>query len=84
LGKPRGDPSLPPITLRPLPQSVAQAPEPERAPHPPARLPDKPATPPRAVEEAPEDEEPEDPNASDLLKSAATQLQRLVWRLKKE
>ncbi|HEY7357674.1 MAG TPA: protein kinase [Ktedonobacterales bacterium] len=90
LGKPRGDPSLPPITLRPLPQSVAQppepraTPEPERAPHPPARLPDKPSTPPRAVEEPPDDEEPEDPNASDLLKSAATQLQRLVWRLKKE
>ncbi|HEU5367679.1 MAG TPA: protein kinase [Ktedonobacterales bacterium] len=90
LGKPRGDPSLPPITLRPLPQSVAQppepraTPEPERAPHPPAKLPDKSATPPKAVEEAPEDEEPEDPNASDLLKSAATQLQRLVWRLKKE
>ncbi len=83
LGKPR-DPSLPPITLRPLPQVVAQPPEPERTPHPPAKPSDKPAGPPRAVEEPPEDEEPDDPNASDLLKSAATQLQRLVWRLKKE
>jgi serine/threonine protein kinase len=91
-GKPRADPSLPPITLRPLPQTAASpaepraAPEPERIARPPAKLPDKPAGSPRAVEAPSEEEdiEQEEPSGSDLLKTAATHLQRLVWRLKKE
>jgi len=94
LGKPRGDPSLPPITLRSLPQSPLPAaeppatPEPERAPRPQPKPPEKPAEPIKAaelpLEEEDEDEEAEDSSAGDLLKSAATQLQRLVWRLRKE
>ncbi len=92
LGKPRGDPSLPPITLRPLPQSplpLAEqraAPEPERALRPQPKAPEKPAEPLNAEDLSEDDEEeyPEDSSAGDLLKSAATQLQRLVWRLKKE
>ncbi len=92
LGKPRGDPSLPPITLRTLPQSALPsearaAPEPERAPRPQPKTPEKPAEPTNAAEalsEEGEEEEPEDSSAGDLLKSAATQLQRLVWRLRKE
>jgi serine/threonine protein kinase len=91
LGKPRGDPSLPPITLTPLPRLVSQSPEPRPAPaaegqpRPPTRLTDKSPEPQEAAA-ASADEEAEDdaPIGSDLLKSAATQLQRLVWRLKKE
>ncbi|HEY7348945.1 MAG TPA: serine/threonine-protein kinase [Ktedonobacterales bacterium] len=90
LGRPRGDPSLPPITLTPLPQSVLRPPTPGAAP--PTERPPRPQPAPAgeaeepAVEEEEEDEvDEEDANAnSDLLKSAATQLQRLVWRLKKE
>jgi serine/threonine-protein kinase len=88
LGKPRGDPSLPPITLRSLPQSPLPAAEPsaalepERPARPQPKLPEKPTD--LAAEEDEEDEEAEDSSGGDLLKSAATQLQRLVWRLKKE
>ena len=92
--RPRGDPSLPSFTLRPLPSSALQpaepraTPEPERSAATPTKPPDKPAQPPKSEEAGTEDEEEDkgedDSYASDLLKSAATHLQRLVWRLKKE
>jgi serine/threonine-protein kinase len=98
--RPRGDPSLPSITLRPLPSSSLppaeprQPAEPERSPNGLNGLPkplEKPALPPKAAEAPPAEDAAEDAgegeddsSASDLLKSAATHLQRLVWRLKKE
>ncbi len=90
LGKPRSDPSLPPITLRPLPQVVNQPAEPLPTPaserkRPSAKMTDAPAEPPADAEVPADEEDQEDANASsDLLKSATTQLQRLVWRLRRE
>jgi serine/threonine-protein kinase len=92
IGKPRVDPSLPPITLRPLPQPASQLPEPpaapapERTPRPQARLTDKLPPAPQAAEQGTADDGDAEDSAAgtDLLKSAATQFQRLVWRLKKE
>lgn len=90
LGKPR-DPSLPPITLTPLPHLVSHSPEPRPAPaaegqsRPQTRTTDKSSEPKEAAAASADEEAQEDaPTGSDLLKSAATQLQRLVWRLKKE
>jgi eukaryotic-like serine/threonine-protein kinase len=92
LGKPRGDPSLPPITLRPLPQSSLPpleqrpGPEPEYSPRPQTKATGKPSASSQHEEGVADEaeEDAEDVSATDLLKSAATQLQRLVWRLKKE
>ncbi len=91
LGKPR-DPSLPPITLPPLRQATGHPADPsahpasERAPRPQSRLTDKlPPAPPDGPGAAAEDAaETESTISSDLLKTAASQWQRLVWRLKKE
>lgn len=92
LGKPRSDPSLPPITLTPLRHLESQSPAPpppapaaEGQPRPQTRLPDNLSEPQEeAAASADEAAEEDAPTGSDLLKSAATQLQRLVWRLKKE
>jgi serine/threonine protein kinase len=78
LGRPRGDPSLPPITLRSLPESAIHRQEPE----PLEEEEEGEEEEEHLVEEAGEQED--DSTTSDLLKSAATHLQRLVWRLKKE
>ncbi len=89
-GKARPDPSLPVITLRPLPQPPGHSAEPpiptpdHPAPQQPqvtGKLPPAPAEPPA---EPPADAAASDMTAADLFKTAATQLQRLVSRLRKE
>jgi serine/threonine protein kinase len=90
--KPRLDPSLPAIRLPSMPQAPSGAPEPasppqasraaQAQPQLTAKLPPYP----REASDHPSDEDlQEDPAASsDLLRSAATQLQRFVSRLRKE
>jgi serine/threonine-protein kinase len=93
-GRPRPDPSLPAITLRPLPQPPAHPAEPPAATPSERPAPQQPIQPPKttgnlpaAPAEPPAEADvptPTDLTAADLLKTAATQLQRLVSRLKKE
>ena len=90
--KPRLDPSLPAIRLPSMPQSSSATPEPAAPPspgrvaQPQAQTTVKPPLYLRETADTPSDEELQaDPGASsDLFKSAATQLQRFVSRLKKE
>ena len=90
--KPRLDPSLPVIRLPSMPQTPPSLPEPAPPPASSRAAPAQPQTTaklpphPREAAETSSDEEMQaDPAASsDLFKSAATQLQRLVSRLKKE
>lgn len=90
--KPRLDPSLPVIRLPSMPQTPPSMPEPAAPPASSRAAPAQPQTTaklpphPREAAETLSDEEMQaDPAASsDLFKSAATQLQRLVSRLKKE
>ena len=90
--KPRLDPSLPVIRLPSMPQTPPSMPEPAAPPASSRVAPAQPQTTaklpphPREAAEASSDDDPQaDPGASsDLFKSAATQLQRLVSRLKKE
>lgn len=90
--KPRLDPSLPAIRLPSMPQSPSVTPEPAAPPspgrvaQPQAQTTAKPPLYLRETADTPSDEELQaDPGASsDLFKSAATQLQRFVSRLKKE
>jgi len=90
VGRPR-DPSQPPITLPPLRQAMGQSAEPpahppsERAPRPQPRLTEKlPPAPPEGPGASSEEAAETDSTSSDLFKTAASQLQRLVWRRKKE
>lgn len=90
--KSRLDPSLPAIRLPSMPQSPPGMPEPTTSPSSSRAASAQPQTTaklppyPREAVDTPSDDDPQtDPGASsDLFKSAATQLQRLVSRLKKE
>ena len=91
-GKPRLDPSLPALRLPSMPQAPSGTPDSgappasnraaQTQPQMTAKLPPYPR---EASDNPPDDDLQTDPAASsDLLRSAATQLQRLVSRLKKE
>ncbi|HEX6780106.1 MAG TPA: protein kinase [Ktedonobacterales bacterium] len=90
--KPRLDPSLPVIRLPSMPQTPPSLPEPAAPPASSRAAPAQPQTtaklppyPREAADTSSDDDLQADPGASsDLFKSAATQLQRLVSRLKKE
>ena len=86
-GKPRPDPSLPAITLRPLPPEAIHPAEPPAVPEGSSRPQVKPAHKlPPAPPESLADPSTGDavPDASSDLFKTASQFQRLVWRLKKE